>query len=522
MELILHNKGLTSRYKAVIKDILITHENTAHILVEKYILAKDNLNDRYIFLPDNLSVQEKENIINDYLDMATPNLNYVRLIEQAKDIPKEFTLGIKTRLKAKKVAQRLNDEFIKNKNTIISDISFKIEFLKDDNIPPVSLKNSECGNFAYIYNINYLLNLDYIDQIKRSVSLFGWINNNHCMIDLISKAPEVGALEFAITTMSKSSYLDSYIFCHKNQLASAQLYLFNSILNDSLKSIEVELKRYYEVYLKEVFEYPSLKLNIPNQGDTSLNKCRVIFPELDSVIKQYTTYVIEDEINPDYIRLSKTLKLTDGKSLLVNKYYEISERNNEIWQILRNLFASGSLLHHVDPYKDKNHNNLFELLDKEIVEYEKYEDFQKIEIDYLVRHNVIDITTNGIVSFSDMDKIMVLQSLWEYHACSYWHYNKQGRDVLDDMLSKGWLTTSDSLLTTEEKKYFSYYLDNTEFTNGPAYRNHYAHGSSPDELDEEKHMEAYMVFLRLLIILILKIDNDLQLATKAFTIGIRK
>ena len=60
------------------------------------------------------------------------------------------------------------------------------------------------------------------------------------------------------------------------------------------------------------------------------------------------------------------------------------------------------------------------------------------------------------------------------------------------------------------------------FTNGPAYRNHYAHGSNPPVDDESAHVEAYLVFLRLLAIIILKIMDDLWLARKAIVVNVIK
>lgn len=59
-------------------------------------------------------------------------------------------------------------------------------------------------------------------------------------------------------------------------------------------------------------------------------------------------------------------------------------------------------------------------------------------------------------------------------------------------------------MTKEEKQYFSYYMDNGEFTNGFAYRSLYTHGCIISEEDTEKHHIAYFIFLRLLTILILK------------------
>ena len=116
-------------------------------------------------------------------------------------------------------------------------------------------------------------------------------------------------------------------------------------------------------------------------------------------------------------------------------------------------------------------------------------------------------------------QLNVLRSLWEYGVCSYWHYNDKEQQVLDDMYAKGWLVKDDHLLSKPERDYFSYYLDNSRFTNGKAYRNHYMHGSTPPVDDENAHIVAYQTILRLFAVLILKIEDDLWIASKALLRG---
>ena len=52
-----------------------------------------------------------------------------------------------------------------------------------------------------------------------------------------------------------------------------------------------------------------------------------------------------------------------------------------------------------------------------------------------------------------------------------------------------------------------------------AYRNHYMHGSTPPVDDENEHAIAYLTLLKLLTIVILKIEDDLWLARRAVAIG---
>ena len=55
-----------------------------------------------------------------------------------------------------------------------------------------------------------------------------------------------------------------------------------------------------------------------------------------------------------------------------------------------------------------------------------------------------------------------------------------------------------------------YYLNKSEFNNGLDLRNKYIHGTQPSSDDaEEKHRYNYMIFLKLFILLIIKINDDL-------------
>ena len=259
-----------------------------------------------------------------------------------------------------------------------------------------------------------------------------------------------------------------------------------------------------------------MAISIPLNDDPALNKCRVLCPELDAVVKQYNTFVEEGEIDKDLIRLSKPLKVEEGKSLLINKYYEIAEGNNEIRSVLWDLLGSGnSLLSHVDPFKDKHYHSLAELLENENnVQYANYANFQKPHLDFLIKHSIIGVNSDGNLYIVSKSQLNVLRSLWEYGACSYWHYNDEGQKIIDKMFDKGWLVKDDHLLSKPERDYFSYYLDNGRFTNGMAYRNHYMHGSTPPVDDDNAHIAAYHTILRLFAILILKIEDDLWLASK--------
>lgn len=512
---------IVEKFKGIIRDILLSKSDSAHIIIDKYIARHNSPSDRELFLPSNLTMEDKEYIISRYLESDSPNLNYVRLICQNKDEQKNLILSPLIKVKANKLAEKLNDELMNDERTVIVEQKVGIEFSNIEGIKPCSFK-MENDIPKYTYSVRFIKQCDNVQLIANSCYLFNWMNR-HFLLELINKNSEVDVLESIAFDMSKNAYPAFNYFLTKNRISLCQLCGYNDILTGMQTSVEQELKKIYEVHLKDKYNYPSLVLNFPNVTDSWLNKCRVLLPELDSVVKQYNTYVEYDEVDIDIIKYSKPLKVTEGKSLLINKYFEINKDNIDISRVLYNMFASGAMLNYVEPYKDKHYHCLYDLLSNEnSVSYNNYEDDQKHEIDFLVNQNILKKDDNGLLSLFNIEQTIALQSLWEYHACAYWHYNTEGRNALDEMFTKGWVVKKDNLLTTEERKYFSYCLDNSEFTNGLAYRNHYAHGSTPPKDNENIHQTAYFTILKLLTILILKIEDDLWSASKALSIGVEE
>ena len=514
---VLAYKGLVEHFKTILHDVLMQN-NSAPIILDKYVARRDST-DEEIYLPSNLTLAEKEQIIVNYLQSENPNLNYVRLITQVKDDKSKIFLSCRTRLMAEQLAQKLNDELMNNPRTVKTHKSFGVQFIDDKAAKPLDISIDEQGAKIYTYSLPFISKCDNANRVRYCVSLFGWMND-HFLINLINKRCEVDAMESILMDSGRDSYPLHFKFRCKNELSFSQLFSYNEVLRGLGSSFENELKQYYETHLREEYEYPSMSINFPLEEDAALNKCSVLCRELEAVVKQYNIFVEEDEINNDLIRLSKPLKVEFGKSLLMNKYYEIAADNNDIKCVLGRLFGHGnSLLHYVHPFKGKHYHSLIELLENEDnVLYANYEDYQKPYLDNLIQQGIVGVDTDGRVFIENKTKVDVLRSLWEYGVCSYWHYNDEGRQILDEMLNKGWLVTDDHLLSKPEQDYFSYYLDNMKFTNGMAYRNNYAHGSTPPVDDEKAHINAYYAFLKLLALLLLKIEDDLFLARRALAI----
>lgn len=106
-------------------------------------------------------------------------------------------------------------------------------------------------------------------------------------------------------------------------------------------------------------------------------------------------------------------------------------------------------------------------------------------------------------------EISLLKQLYEYHSCPAHIYGEFEKGLLHEMEQKGWIEKDNHLLSVEERNYFDYYMYNTKYTNGPALRNRYAHGSFADPKKVNIHRNNYNRLLILLVLELLKIEEDL-------------
>ncbi|MDO8733236.1 MAG: hypothetical protein Q7L55_11825 [Actinomycetota bacterium] len=119
---------------------------------------------------------------------------------------------------------------------------------------------------------------------------------------------------------------------------------------------------------------------------------------------------------------------------------------------------------------------------------------------------------------ANASQFRVLRSLFQTQAASYFHLGHEGRKAVDTMAARGWMTRRSSLLSEPEASYVNFLLNKVEFSNGPELRNKYMHGSQPHG-DEDLHFHSYVVALRLMIALVIKLNDDFVLAAPSEAAG---
>ncbi|WP_299179451.1 hypothetical protein [uncultured Chryseobacterium sp.] len=493
-------KNFVAFFENEIRQHFISNNKLVEILLDYYEKNNDN-NVKELFFPKSLTLKDREYLVNEYLDNPSANLNYVRLIVKNKD--SEFLyFSDKTRLKAKKLAEKLNNDILKN--GYIHTIRKSIHLTEDqDEIKKVKLEND---TQIISYNRNKLTkNKDYLSLINLFKSPFDLIDFQGC-IDLVPRQCAIGPLE-TIFMRSKNEYHITNEFRSKSYNGYMHMEIFKIIIEDLGLRVEDLIEKFVNVYLNSEFSVNEFNIFLPSKNTNYLEKVRAIAPEFESLFKQYKLFVENNIIDQELMQIStKTTKFNNIPSLLEKKYlYPIGEEYNKIVSIF---FKNTSPLFNYSKYGEK-YSNFYHLLLFEKVSYHEHNEYERKYLDHFINENYIQLDHNNNIEIVNPYLLSMIGHLHKFDVISYWHFPLRYRVILDAMEENKMVESSSSLLTKAEQSYFDYYLNN-RFSNGQWLRNKYVHATNTTN---EKIQESdYKILLKLLIFLVLKIEDDLSLS----------
>ena len=505
---LLQQERLVAQNQQALVELLKENENTAEWLLQEYVQEDLLGNKKHCFFPKALTFQDREDIISRYLDGERPNLNYVRLVLEAK-MDSHLRLSDQVRLKAKRVEKRLNEELFPTENVITHKYAVSISSRAGKPLKWVDRDENDDPVFCYSREI--LLKFKGPELLYYFRYGFEFLTSNG-LISLVAKNSDSGDLEKVFSMRGKYSYPTNFAFRYKEAISCLQVEAMQQVLRDVGTNIEDSLKEFYEVYLREKYGYPSGTLSLASVDADWLTKCKAIVPEIDAVAHRYELYAKTGAVDEELLMLSKeNVRVTEVKSINRGRYYTIKGHPGELYHLFYLLFSEQSMLTFVDPFKDCHYHSLYQLLTEQEgkILYNNYQDYQLRDIDYLIEDGYIFKGEDGMLSIEKSLEMALLEQLYEYHSCPSQLYGDFERELLKEMENKGWVEKDDHLLTIEERNYFDYYMYNTQYTNGPALRNHYAHGSHAAASKENVHHNAYNRLLILLILELLKIEDDL-------------
>ncbi|UVD79391.1 hypothetical protein NWE55_14865 [Myroides albus] len=295
---VLYCKNIVTHFDSEISSYILQSPENAEILLDYYEVHHDK-ETKEMFFPKSLTLDKRESLICNYLDIEDANLNYVRLIESSK-ASDHLKLSDKTRFKAKKVSKKLNDD-IRNSDYSIN-IRKGVSLSEDqEEIKKVIFKN----NVKIIsYSKKRLLeNTDKNILFKNFTTVFELLDKQGG-INLLARKREIDTFEYAIGINSKNDYFLSHSFYEKrmNSLLSFEVY---KIALDTINiSFENLIENYVNNYLNQTFNINYFKLHLPSSTSTYLEKIRLMVPEFESILEQYKLYVEDDIVDYELLQVS--------------------------------------------------------------------------------------------------------------------------------------------------------------------------------------------------------------------------
>lgn len=501
MRIVITNKELVLKFDEILRKYLLINKNSAELLLYEYEI-KHIKNHVKNFFPKSLTKDDREKILVDYINSDLANLNYLRIIVNLQSTS-ELSISNKTKLLAKrKIEKQEKDLFDKNSGIRMSTT---VKFEK--NLTDTVKFKLNCENMEFTYSIDWIEeNIDdFSTLLNNFIYLFNYVDMQ-MRWTVVSKFYYMGVFERSIFIRSKRDYPVNTIFYRLNQLAEMQLYGYCEQLKICGVRIEDLILWFFNYYLPSEFNIKNFNINMPSKNSSFLEKCRTILPELDSCLKQFNYYVEDGIIDPDLVQMSSNhMFFKDIKSLLKNKYVYSNGKEFDI--IAYCFFSDQCMLGYFEKEK-KKYENFYELLMNENIKKDEIVKYEQTSLNKLINHDYIFIDNDGYIKITNKTQLYLLKDLNDNAVISYWRLNNKQRNEIDLLVKKGLLKFSSSLFSKPEQDYLNYNLNKSEFVNSLDLRNQYEHGTQPFG-NEKIHHNNYIKFLKLFILIIIKINDEL-------------
>lgn len=502
---LLEHRKLVEKYGNTIRNYLINNADvSAPIIIDYYFVEKQNNKKMYVSLC--LSLEDKENILLKYIESPYANLNYIRIITEIQSNKDFIEISDKTKLKAVKREKELEKELFNNSNTII-EYGFGVD-IDDNQIETVISKTDNKNNNIFSYSGKWISgNLDYQTLLNNFIYMFEFVDK-YFRIELVNKRNDSDFFEM-LGLKSKYSYNPNTVFKNRSSIAFLQITSYYNYLKRFNIRLEDIIEWFFKEYLSEKYGVNNYIINTPSKESNYFEKCKTILPEIDFVLKQFKSYCENKEIDQELIQLSSTHMFFKDIPSLNEKKYIYACDNEDTSTIQHCLFSNQCLLSY-NHVLNKSYESFCERLEKENVKYSDYNSYEQKQINFLVDKEILSVK-NDLVKIKNESLVRLYGDLYFNKVISYWHYPSKIRNIIDCLIDEKRLYFENSLFSKPEQDYFNYYLNKSEFNDGLDIRNLNLHGTQVGDKNSTIHFNKYMIILQLLILIIIKIDDDFQI-----------
>ena len=490
---ILKHKRIVDFFGQELSDVLRISEQTPELIAHNFLEAGEKI--RYYF-PKELPSSEYEGILKRYVESENPNPNYLHLI-MIHNSTKECPISDKLKLSAKKAYHK----YWENNQASGTGIGYGVELSFGD-VPDVVSYEKAGYTIKYTYDIKWLEeNLDYPTILNNFKFLFEYFDM-FWRCTFVAVESQMGVFEKHIGMKGKKEYIKGTSFNMCNMTSTLQMNAYYNFLQKNNISLELVIKWFFEEYLKEEFGADGFVYN-PSKNDASwLDKCKNISSEMDGVLKQYRMYVEDGQIDRELLEMSSEhIVLGTVPSFLKEKYAyaESTDMHNK----MHLLFSDQSTIAYTEKTKS-TYNSFCLLIMSEEMRRSEFFEYQLPSIDWLIEKNVVYVDNNDVLRLN-REYVAILADMYKHDVVCVQYYGKY-KPVLTEMKDSNDIRMERTLFSVPETNYLNYMLNRAEYSNGKDLRNKYIHSTYP--MDEDVQMQDYMDLLKIMIIIIGKINEE--------------
>lgn len=493
---ILRQKEVVREYGKQLAEYMLDDPQSAELLLDYYL----GLDKAPCFLPNELSAEQKVQILEKYISSDDCNMNYLQSLLNGR-ITNNKEFPVTPRLKQR--AQKRLDAFWKNHFETHQGVetSVGVEFTPDCPVEAGCLSRKGTDLCAQ-YNTSWFLeNLDYPTLLNNFIYLFGYVDFQF-RSEFPAISSEMSEMEKNIGIRGPKEYRYGCAFEQRSLLFSAQLVVYANFLKRQGIAIEDVFQWFFETYLKEEFGVENFSFPVCSPEASILEKAKMMATEIERVFKQYKLYCEDGKIDHELLELETCSEKIDRiPSLRGNKYIYTTGDESATAQFL--LFSNQSVLGMVESCGHE-YETLYELLRKETVRLEDFADFQKRDLQWLIQRNLLATDPIGAI-IPARKKVRLLKDLYDKGVIVNGYYSDCNA-ALEELQRQGFIRCESSLFSVPEQQYLNFMLNQAEYSNGHQLRNKYVHGSYP--LDETKQQQDYTELLKIMVLIIIKINEE--------------
>ncbi len=500
---------IVNTFDSDLRELILNNNQSIDLLITKYLKKSPA---RQVFLPKSLSIEDKEQIVKNYIVSAMVHPGTLELIINLP-VNSDFKISDDTRLAAKnRYDQEMENLFVKSGN---SGFQTTIEAgINKEQKEPVIIDYKENRFYISVSSKWIKDNLDYPTLLNNFIHIYNFVDKEN-RIEFISKPNQISTLERVFMNPDlKKVYIKGSFFDIYNNFAVVAMVSYCEFLEKECNiRIEEVLQWFFDEYLVFEFNIHDFIVNMPSSGSSYLEKCRTICCEFESILKQYEALVKFGKINHDFIELSsRPMDYHAIESLMPDKYIYLNEDNQDCQNTLYWLFSDQTMLTYLPHREDvERYNCLYELHINTTVNISEYEDYQRNNIKWLITKGILKQDSQGNLTLHDKLEAIILCDLYKNGFVSNQFLERfQLNKPLKNLQQKCWIYKESSLFAKQECDYLDFYLNKSKFTNGQDLRNTYLHGTQRKRgADIDLHRVNYYRLLMFVVITIIKINEEL-------------